>query len=77
MSKEIRDAIETLKTAIHEDSEYAWSWQCNLAMAAYDEGLDHSAANRSAARFMQNLFDIDMTKYEYFKETQENCLLTS
>ena len=70
MSNLIAEAIDVLKVAVNNDSEYAWSWHCNLAMSAYDEGLSKPAANRSAARFMKLLFDVDMTKHEYFKDTQ-------
>ena len=65
-----KTAIDTLKKAFKNDPEYAWAWHCNIAMSAYDEGLDKPAANRSAARFMR-LFDIDMTKHEHFMDTQK------
>jgi hypothetical protein len=66
----IKEAITTLREAFHNDPEYAWSWHCNLAMSAYDEGLCKPAANRAAARFMRLAFDIDMTKHEFFSNTQ-------
>jgi len=65
-----KQAMETLKQAFKDDPEYAWAWHCNLAMAAYDEGLPKPAANRSAARFMSIAFDIDMTKHEFYSDTQ-------
>lgn len=67
---EISEAIDRLRQAIHSDPEYAWSWHCNVAMAAYDEGLDRPAANRAAARFMMQAFGINMRKHPYFAETQ-------
>ena len=66
----IKKAVDTLKEVMHQDPNYAWSWQCNLAMCAYDEGVSHAAANRAAARFISLLFDIDMTTSEHFKRTQ-------
>ncbi len=65
-----KQAMDTLREAFKEDPEYAWAWHCNLAMSAYDEGLPHPAANRAAARFMSIAFNIDMTKHEFFEDTQ-------
>lgn len=70
MSISVKDAIYTLRDAIQQDPDYAWSWHCNIATASMDEGLDHAASNRAAARFMSTLFGVDMTKHEQFKGTQ-------
>ena len=59
-----RLALWWLGRQLRADSEYAWSWHCNLAMAAYDEGLEHHAANRAAGRFMNSLFRLDTTRLE-------------
>ena len=59
-----RLALWWLGRQLHADDEYAWAWHCNLAMAAYDEGLEHHAANRAAGRFMHSLFHIDTTRLE-------------
>ena len=61
-----KEAFETLKKAIGDDPSYAWSWHCNIAMAAYDEGVDHATANKAANRFMQLCFGVDT------KEPQRN-----
>jgi hypothetical protein len=58
----IARAFTDLKLAIEADPGYAWSWHCNIAMAAQDEGLDHAAGNRAAARFMSMCFGVDTTK---------------
>ena len=63
---ETQDAIRKLIDALQTDSNYAWSWQCNIAVAAQDEGLNHLASNKAAARFLYNLASVDMTKHEYF-----------
>ncbi len=52
-------AMQHLKTAMQGDLEYAWAWHCNIAMAAFDEGLDPTRANLAAARFMRLAFDVD------------------
>ena len=36
-------------------------------MSVKDESVDHKTANKAAARFMKLTFDIDVTKYEYYK----------
>jgi hypothetical protein len=70
MKMTVKKELDIIKKVIHEDSDYAWSWLCNIAMASYDEGLDLSASNRAAARFMYSLFGIDMTDHELFMGTQ-------
>jgi hypothetical protein len=55
-------ALATLSSCFASDPHFAWGWHCNLAMAAQDEGLDHAAANRAAARFMHAAFGIDTTQ---------------
>lgn len=47
--------IADLIPALLSDHDYAWSWHCNIAMAATDEGVNHMVANRGAARFLQLL----------------------
>jgi len=46
------DAVDALKQAIHNDDGLAWSYHCNIAMAAQDEGVSHEAAQNIARRFM-------------------------
>lgn len=62
-----KEAFEALKKAIQEDHSYAWSWHCNVAMPFQDEGGNHEQANRAAARFMQMLFDLDVTTFKEWK----------
>ena len=54
-----KEAMNHLRKVLKEDPEYAWSWHCNIAMAAFDEGLDHEHANKAAGRFMYNCFGIN------------------
>ena len=56
-------AMQALSEAMLEDPDYAWSWHCNLACCAMDEGLDHEAANRAAERFMALAFNILRVQY--------------
>ena len=65
-----KDAMDHLRNKFKKDPEYAWSWHCNIAMASYDEGLSKPKANKAAARFMKNCFDVDTSKSEYYKYTQ-------
>lgn len=48
--------IERLSQQINDDPEYAWSWHCNIAVRALDEGVDHATANKIAARVMTEIF---------------------
>jgi hypothetical protein len=67
LSREKMDAIEafdSLKAEIQKDREYAWSWHCNVAMHFQDEGGGHEQANRAAARFMQNCFQVHVTNFD-------------
>lgn len=66
-----RDAFNVLKQALQKDDSYAWSWHCNIAVSSMDEGMEHKAANRAAARFMYTCFDIDITKFEEYKDIME------
>jgi hypothetical protein len=49
----IAQAVQTLIQAMQDDSEYAWSWHCNIAMAFVDAGGDRYTANQGAARFLE------------------------
>lgn len=57
-------AMASLSEAMLEDPSYAWSWHCNLACCAMDEGLDHESANRAAERFMARAFNILRMQYD-------------
>jgi len=61
-----RSAFNELKFSIQQDQSFAWSWHCNVAMASYDEGVDHATANKAAARFMQSCFGVDTSKFKEY-----------
>lgn len=53
------EAMAVLSAAMQEDSGYAWSWHCNIAMVAQDAGAPHKEANERAADFMRRAFGVD------------------
>jgi hypothetical protein len=68
--EEIEKCMDVIRKAVNEDPSYAWTWQSVIAMSAFDEGLERPKANAAAARAMKMLFDIDMTKNEFYADTQ-------
>jgi hypothetical protein len=64
---EIKRAWDTLKRAMR-DPDYAWSWQCNLAVPIMDAiRVSHERADTAAAYLMQHLWDCDITTHPYFE----------
>jgi hypothetical protein len=60
-------AFQKLSAAVSQDSEYAWSIHCNLAMPIMDElKCTHEQANKAAARIMSHWFQMDMTKHPHW-----------
>ena len=71
MDNTIYDSFKILKTAIHTDHEMAWGWQCNLAMSVMDStGISHKMANLAGAHLMSHIFDYDITKNQFYLDTQ-------
>ena len=66
VTKHVPESMATVTNAIRNDPSYAWSWHCNIAMAAMDEGVDHMTANKLAARFLMILTGVDTTKNPNF-----------
>ena len=66
VTKHVPESMATVTNAIRNDPGYAWSWHCNIAMAAMDEGVNHMAANKLAARFLMILTGVDTTKNPHF-----------
>jgi len=64
--KQSETAFADLKNSMQKDHSYAWSWHCNIAMSAFDEGVDHSTANKIAARFMKLCFDVDTSQFKEY-----------
>jgi len=75
VTKHVPESMATVTNAIRNDPGYAWSWHCNIAMAAMDEGVNHMAANKLAARFLMILTGVDTTKNPHFpKESVDSEL---
>lgn len=75
------EAFRVLKESLQLDSNYAWSWHRNIAMAFYDEARrskilnevtiavseTHGIANRAAANFMKLCFEIDIQQSDEWR----------
>lgn len=60
--------FSALRNFIATDPEYAWGWQCNLAVPIMDAtGVDHRQANEAAALIMRQLFDYDITTHPHYE----------
>lgn len=59
---DLETCFNVIRDAINSDPEYAWGWQCNLAVGMMDAtGVDHFTANRSAALIMYQVWGVDIT----------------
>jgi hypothetical protein len=59
----IKKELGVIKKAMEEDSDFAWSWHCNLAMPIKDlTNLPHRKCNQIAAFLMKHLFEIDTSE---------------
>jgi hypothetical protein len=73
----IRNAFDTIKLAVQADRDYAWAWHCNLVteLHAYKRDgesagvLTHLEANQAAARIMQHMFGVDVTRSKEWATT--------
>lgn len=65
-------ALAIIRKAMLKDLDYAWSWHCNIAMAAYDAGArPQKACNEGAARFLALLFPgVDTSKHEGYPQAE-------
>ena len=68
MATDVKAEMETIKAAMEADPDFAWSWHCNVSMAAYDQGPHHTLSNRAAAGFMRLAFGIDTSKNPNYPE---------
>lgn len=73
----VLQAMAIVTDALRADPDYAWSWHCNVAMSALDEGLDHYRANKAAARFMSLLAGVDTSKHPGFPDATDATLKES
>lgn len=64
----IEHPFSALKREIHADPDYAWGWQCNLAVPVMDAiGASHEEANRAAALITMQIFNYDITTHPNYK----------
>ena len=70
VTKHVPESMATVSKAIRNDPDYAWSWHCNIAVAAMDEGVDRLTANKLAARFLMILTGVDTTKNPFFPQEE-------
>jgi hypothetical protein len=55
-------AYRDLTRAMHDDPDYAHTWQCNIACPLMDSGMSYEDANKAADRLMSHLFGIKLGK---------------
>ena len=73
MAGVMKENLDALKFAMKDDPDYAWAWHCNVAMPIKDSiGCSHKDANVAAARVMQHLFEVDITKMKEYQAVIEN-----
>lgn len=66
VSNRVQSAFFTIRDAVNEDDEYAWSWHCSIAVSVMDAGGNHKDANKAAARFMLQAFGKKAEEMEYY-----------
>lgn len=59
--------LDGLTNAIKKDEDYAWTWYCNINMPMQDEGVSFYHASIASAHIMKHIFDVDITKSDYWK----------
>lgn len=64
--------LDAIKAAFAKDDDYAWTWQCNLAMMLVDAGVSHQDANDRAAQFMHHAFFYDITQTTQWKDLEQH-----
>ena len=64
---ETRNAFNILQQSLQQDKSYAWGWHSNVAASFQDEGGEFVQSNLAAARFMKLAFDIDVTKFDEWR----------
>ena len=59
-----------LEKEIQNDPEYAWAIFCNIVMPIFVTGdIENQDANYFAARIMEHLFKVDMTRHEHYEKS--------
>jgi hypothetical protein len=66
-AKRVSEPLELLQAKMESDSDLAWAWHSNIAVAFMDEGGSHKQANEAAARFMLSAFGVDVRLSDQWK----------
>ncbi len=82
MLDDVPTAFNTLRSALQDDEDYAWSWHSNIAMAVYDVlPIPHLAdmtarrlTNEAAANFMFRCFKVDMTNNKLYNKLMSDLV---
>lgn len=64
----IQIAFEILSEVMQTEPDYAWSWQCNLAMMAHDAGAPAREANIRAADLIHSFFKVDVKSTRFYQD---------
>ena len=74
----VPDSMRIIGEAARSDPGYAWSWHCSIAMAFYHSWTNenrpadiHRKVNEGAARFLYNLFKIDVKEFPQYKALEK------
>jgi len=64
----IKKELDRIKNEMKKDSDFAWSWHCNIAMPIYDStNLSKRKCNQIAVNLMVHLFEIDTSENDYYE----------
>lgn len=68
-NKDVGKEYDTLATAMRNDSDYLWSWFCNIAVTLGDNSnLTGYECTVAAAGLLQHLWKVDVTKHPFYIE---------
>ena len=65
--RDISPEMTIIRLRMQTDSDLAWTWHSNIAVAFMDEGGSHKQANEAAARFMLSAFGVDVRLSDQWK----------
>lgn len=65
--EDISKEMTIIRLRMQTDSDLAWTWQSNIALAFMNEGGSHKQANEAAARFMLSAFGVDVRLSDQWK----------
>jgi hypothetical protein len=65
--RDISPEMTIIRLRMQTDSDLAWTWHSNIAVAFMDEGGSHKQANEAAARFMLSAFGVEVRLSDQWK----------